>query len=228
MSDPEFWEAIDNNDVEAVTELLRVSPDLVFSRYPGEADKPGYGYSNNARALIPVPADFPYTNTALHTTAKNKGRAPMAELLLLNGADPNAMGFESNKGIAPAIVITAWEGDLATLEVLLDHGADPNLLASAESALYAAIEHNAQDKVDLLLSRGAKHDVFTASMSGALEEVKLMVRAYPWLIDRRSPKRNRTAEEEAKHFERFEVVAFLEKFANDWERRESNTVDDFV
>ena len=55
-----------------------------------------------------------------------------------------------------------------------------------------------------------------------------MVQASPWFIDRRSLKRNRTAAAEARHFERFEVVVFLEEFANDWEKRDSNTVDDFA
>lgn len=65
-------------------------------------------------------------------------------------------------------------------------------------------------------------------MSGALDEVEFMVRAYPWLINRRSLKRNRTAEEEARHYGQSQVVAFLEEFARDWETRESNTVDDFT
>ena len=55
-----------------------------------------------------------------------------------------------------------------------------------------------------------------------------MVQASQWFIDRRSLKRNRTAAAEARHFERFEVVVFLEEFANDWEKRDRNTVDDFA
>ena len=158
MSESEFWDAVDSNDVERVARLVEATPELVNARFRGDAWNPGYGWSNAARQSIPVPGGFPYTNTALHTAAVNKGRAPLAELLLKSGADPNAMGFETNKGIAPAIVLAAWEGDLATMEVLLRHGGDPNVYGSAESALYTAIEHNAQDKVELLLSNGARHD----------------------------------------------------------------------
>ena len=65
-------------------------------------------------------------------------------------------------------------------------------------------------------------------MSGDLEAVKFIVRAYPWSVDRRSMKRNRTALEEAEHYGQSNVKDFLEGFAAEWATRESNTVDDFV
>ncbi len=58
------------------------------------------------------------------------------------------MGYNGNKGVAPTVVLAAWEGDFDVLRVLLESGADPNRPASAESALYCAIEHTDLDAPD--------------------------------------------------------------------------------
>lgn len=130
----------------------------------------------------------------------------MVRLLLQFGADPNAIGYEDNKGLTPAAVLAAWEGSLETLRILFEGGADPNLRASAETALYTAAEHQAFDKVELLLSFGARHDLFTTSILGKVDVVKRMLAAYPTLREVRSLKRNRTPREEAEHFKQDEVL----------------------
>ena len=100
------------------------------------------------------------------------------------------------------------------LRVLLENGADPNRPASAESALYAAIEHTEPDapepnKVSLLLEHGAEQDIFTAAMTGRTALVESLLDEYDPLIDRRSLKRNRTPLEEAVHFGRWETAERL-------------------
>jgi ankyrin repeat protein len=145
-----------------VRELLSASPQLVRACFKGEAWRPGQVYDCDAGGPVATPDGYPFSNTALHTAAV-LGRAELARVLLEHGADPNDIGYEGNKGLTPPLVLAAWEGNFDTLRILLDFGADPNLPASAETALYTAAEHGALDKVDLLLERGARHDIFTAA-----------------------------------------------------------------
>ena len=210
MSEADFWKAVRENDVRTVGDLLSQTPDLTNARIKGEAWVPGHVWDHKIRGQAPAPEDFPFSNAALHTAAVNEGRADLAKVLLQHGADVNDIGFEPNKGLTPPLVLTAWEGDTDTLRVLLDFGADPNLPASSETALYTAIEHTAPDKIELLLERGARHDVFTAAMIGDVDLVRRMIRAMPALLRARSHKRGRTPAEEAAHYNRDDVVRFLQ------------------
>ena len=200
MTIDDFWNAVADNDTDSVSDLLNESPSLVNERFHGIAWHPDERKK---------PSQFPFTNTALHCAAVNS-QVKLATLLLSKGADPNAVGYEDNKGLTPAIVLAAWEGSLETLEVLLDHGANPNLVASAESALYTAAEHGSLDKVQLLLERGAQHDIFTAAIVGDVARVRLFLKAYPTLREARSLKRARTPREEAVAHNRKEVVQIFE------------------
>lgn len=197
-----FWTAVADDDIDCVKTLLDQHPELVRERYFGVAWKPE-----------PVEG-VQFTNTALHTTAVNS-QVELAKLLIENGADVDAIGYEENKGLTPPIVLAAWEGSVEMLRLLLDAGADPNLAASAETALYCATEHDAAAKVELLLERDARHDVFTAAILGEVELVKQFVTAYPPLIHARSLKRNRTAREEAQHFGQEEIVQLLSAIETD-------------
>ena len=206
MTIEQYWKAVANNDTATLTNLLAASPEWVGERFVGNAWSPVDTLDEGTSA-----EEHDFTNTALHTAAVN-ARAEMVKILLQHGADPNAIGFEKdNKGLAPPVVLAAWEGSLETLRALLDGGADPNVPASAETALYTAAEHGSADKVDLLLSYGARHDVFTASIVGDVRLVKRLLAAYPPLRNARSTKRNRTPLEEAEHHNQAEIVKL---FAN--------------
>ncbi|MBT3271011.1 hypothetical protein HN371_27970 [Candidatus Poribacteria bacterium] len=186
----ELWSALADRDVPAASAALDGRPDAVHER----AAQPPTRFSG-------PPAPYK-TNTPLTYAAVRRGQADMLGMLLGRGADVNALGYNENKGIAPAIVLAGWEGDVDMLRVLLEAGADPNLPASNESALYAAIEHTAADaptpnKVSVLLDGGARHDIFTAAMVGDVEAVREQVDACPGLLSQRSPKRGRTPLEEA-------------------------------
>ena len=210
MSDA-FWHAVDTNNVATVADLLKTSPALVNEQYRGEAWKPKHIWSPEFNNQVTAPPDFSFTNTALHTAAVN-GRTELADLLLANGADVNAMGFEPNKGLTPPVVLAAWEGTLETLRTLLVHGADPNIAASAETALYTAAEHRSDQKCQLLLAHGARHDIFTAAILGDVQTAKRLLLAYPSLREARSLKRGRTPAEEAAHHNQTQVLQLFQQW----------------
>jgi hypothetical protein len=192
-----FWNAVAENDVAACELLLNNDPSLVSARYFGIAWTPE-----------PNPS-IHFSNTALHTASVNS-RVDVAKLLIRFGADVNAIGYEDNKGLTPPIVLAAWEGSTEMLQCLLDAGADPNLAASAETALYCAAEHGASEKVDTLLISGARYDVFTAAILGEVEILKQFLTAYRPLLNARSLKRNRTVREEAEHHQQAAIVKLLD------------------
>jgi ankyrin repeat protein len=205
-----YFRCVRANDVSQVRAILTSYPDLVHQRIadlsaePWQAAEPANRKSNTALHW-----------TALHYTAPaGQSYAPLAQVLIEYGADIDALGYNENKGVAPAVVLAAWEGELALLRILLEAGADPNLPATAESALYAALEHTAPDaappnKVSVLLEYGAQHDIFTAAMSGRTDLVETFLNEYDALIDRRSLKRNRTPLEEAVTYSRWQVAQLL-------------------
>jgi ankyrin repeat protein len=93
--------------------------------------------------------------------AAQTGNIPLAEFLLENGADPNAI---ANNGETPLIL--AVENDCQEMVVfLLDNNADPDLKTEkfgSETALIAAIGSNgwkALKIAELLLEKGANPDV---------------------------------------------------------------------
>ena len=203
-----YFQAVRANDLDRVQEILEVEPALVHQRVADLSAEP----------WAPADPGDRQSNTALHWAAVRGWRkaalAPLAQILIDYGADVDAMGYNGNKGVAPTVVLAAWEGDFDVLRVLLESGADPNRPASAESALYCAIEHTDLDapdpnKVSLLLEHGAEHDVFTAAMTGATDLVDELLDDYDPLIERRSLKRGRTPLEEAVNYGRWETAERL-------------------
>lgn len=197
----EFWKAIKEGDLDKVRAELENDPELVRSTYPGEA-----------RSLN-LESDSPFTNTALHFAAIHD-QVDLAQLLLEKQADVNTIGYEPGRGLAPALVLATAEGGLDMVRLLLDSGADPNLGASAETALYTAIENQMQDKVELLLERGARHDVFTAAMIGDCDLTVYFLEACPPLLKARSLKRNRTPWDEAATHEQDDVMSAIRKWTD--------------
>lgn len=183
MSVTNFWQAVLTADLPTLRSLLQQEPGLVNQTYEGVA-----------RNLEPTSNGF--TNTALHYAVLH-GQHEVVECLLEAGADVNAMGFEPGRGLTPALVLAVAEADLEMVKLLCAKGADVNLPASAETPLFTAIEEGFQDKVEVLLAHGARHDVFTAAITGQTALVVRHLEAYPSLLKARDLKRNRTPWEEA-------------------------------
>lgn len=193
----QYFAAARANDVAQVRKILKACPKLVDQRIADLTEQTWRAVDAHQR----------HSNTVLHWTTtpwgqQSESHVELAQALIDHGADVDALGYNENKGVAPAVVLAAWEGELGVLRALLDSGANPNKPGSAESALYCAIEHTAHDapkpnKVSILLDNGAEHDIFTAAMVGRIDLVEQFIEDYHPLIDRRSLKRNRTPIEEA-------------------------------
>ena len=212
-AEQQFWSAIaghrKGDDLSAVAKLLNEEPELVHARFRGVAWGPNKWTAPGAKTPSEPPEDFLFTNSAVHFAAVN-GHDDLLDLLLGSDAAPDDIGYEENKGLTPPIVLAAWEGTVETVRILLEHGADPNLSASAETAMYTAAEHGAKEKVDLLLQYGAQLDIFSAAIMGDAESVAIMLYAYPALSQARSLKRNRTPAEEARHHNQQTVIDLFE------------------
>ncbi|MGV8959978.1 MAG: ankyrin repeat domain-containing protein [Stenotrophomonas sp.] len=129
--------ATENGDKEAVRHLMTdedVDPDKIFARREG----------------IPLVA-WPLRAQNLEGL----------RALLENGADPNAREFNlvdgRKLGFNNAMVFAAKMDDPRFLELLLDHGGDPNTRSSArETLMYLAfLSGNQWKNVQLLVERGA-------------------------------------------------------------------------
>ena len=193
----EYWAALEEQKADVLDRLLRSSPELVHSAI------------NSNPWTLEIDESYPYETRGVHFCSFS-GREQLLQILLKHGPDLEVITFEENKGLTTPLVLAAWEGSVESCRLLLDAGANPNTWASAESPLYTAAEHHAWDKVALLVKYGAKHDIFTACICGELETVKSQIVAYRPLLERRSPKRNRTPLEEATEHQQDQVVEFLE------------------
>jgi ankyrin repeat protein len=81
------------------------------------------------------------------------GRRDLVALLLAAGADPNAP--EADVHVTFPLVAAAKHNDLAMVQMLLEHGANPSAMIDAgEVALLEAIEHDNRDMANLIASYG--------------------------------------------------------------------------
>ncbi|MFN3194010.1 MAG: hypothetical protein ACE361_26100 [Aureliella sp.] len=108
------------------------------------------------------------------------------------GFKPSWKNEQVNRSLAQDFVIFA-HSDLKMVEKLLAR--EPNLLNAAidwgngdfETALGGASHMGRKDIVEYLLSKGARMDLFCATMMGMLDVVKAMLTLEPKLIDARGP-----------------------------------------
>lgn len=178
-----FFAAVRARDVAAIDRMLVEHPALVDARCPGDNRLLGVVWTDHNRAE-PVPPGDPRSSTALHHAAVN-GMADVAATLLAHGMDPDVGGYDNNHAFTVPIVLAAWEGNVATVRVLLEGGADPNLDPSHVcTAIVTAAGHGRGDKVALLLAHGAQPGIHTAARLGMVERVEQLLAADPGLAAR--------------------------------------------
>lgn len=108
------------------------------------------------------------------------GHTDIARMLLERGADPCWPEQGSEKGAS--LHMAASAGDRELVELLLDHGADPNShIDSAGNAVFAA---STPELRKLLMSRGGTVDPYDLVWQDEDDEVMRLVTADPRLADR--------------------------------------------
>ena len=158
MAPPDIYNAAVFGDLKSVEALLDQDPALVNSR-----DKYGFTplhgvvgehHFELAEYLISKGADVNARNdfgiTPLHLAAYPE----MVKILLKHGAELEA---RENGGGTPLHILSEHPDALDVIRELLEHGADVNARdSSGSTALDTVLARDELDKVELLLSFGAK------------------------------------------------------------------------
>lgn len=156
-ADP-FFVACFTGDLEMLREMLRREPSLVKERGPGGT-------------------------TALHAALRHPDAM---RLLLEHGADPNARDVGDN---ALPLHFAAGYGPIESVRVLLDAGSDVHgagdLHAMDVIGWATIFAEPRRDVVDLLVERGARHNIFSAIALGDPDLVQRIVESDPGALARR-------------------------------------------
>jgi ankyrin repeat protein len=161
-------------DVNAVAAVLAQDPDL---------------------ALAEIGAEGGRTRTPLHQVVPGDGEPleqehmEIARLLIDAGADPNALGWVPNHGLAPALTQAAWGGHTAMVRLLIQHGADPAGRSgpgtSRERPIDTAARHGHGEAVEALIGAGAGFTTENVLQAGLVERLRRLLRDYPLVARRR-------------------------------------------
>lgn len=166
----EFFEAGAAGDVDRLRPMLADDPALVRSTIAGN----------------------PYGGwTALHEAAK-RGNVEVVRLLLSHGADPNAR--EEGDNTYP-LHWAAARGDIPIMSALLDAGGDVHGFGADHAGdvigwgtFFTEPGKDVRAVADFLVSRGARHNVFSAMCVGDLDLVRSVVEQNPEELERRLSK----------------------------------------
>ena len=156
----ELLEALYRGDDDKVSELLAADPELnVF-------EAAAFGRTDRLRNLLDEDPDraneFGDDGFQPLGLACFFGHVGAARLLLNRGADPNTLARNEHIQAGPLHSASASEGkDEETryelCELLLDHGADPNLEQGGGFTALDAARQNGDERLErLLLDRGAR------------------------------------------------------------------------
>lgn len=189
--DGQLFEAARTGDVGRLTTLLEKHPEKLYAR------------------------DKPYEWTLLHSAARN-GHLAAVELLLTRGLDPNTRETGDN---TYAMHWAAAGGHLEVVRRLADAGGDvigegddhqggvigwATCWPGADDAAHRAV-------ADLLVSRGARHHIFSAIALSLTDEVRRIVADEPSALNRRQSRNetNRTPLHFAVLMNRPDMIALL-------------------
>jgi len=160
-NDKPLIDAASNGDVQTLTELLATDPSAVHRRMGV------------------------HLQTLLHLSA-TEGHVDAVKLLIDKGADPNVRDKGDN---ALPIHFAAERGHLEVVKVLVEGGSDVQGGGDVHGLSvigWATCFRPYREKVaEYLLSRGAKHHIFSAVAMGDLYEIRRIVETDPSAITRR-------------------------------------------
>lgn len=154
-------QAVEQGNFAAVTSILQSEPALATGIYHTR---------------------FNEGATLLHHLCINQQASPaIAELLIAAGADVNSR--LCREGQTP-LMLAAWRGNTALAEVVLRHGADPNLAAEyGRTPLDTAVMHCHQDIIDLLVRAGAACTLPHLIAARRDEAALLLLETHPALLN---------------------------------------------
>ena len=162
--DDQLFDAARNGDIVALTSLLNAQPDSLQAR------------------------NKPYEHTLLHVAAF-AGQLPIVDLLLERGLDVNAREKGDN---TYAMHWAAAAGHVDVVRRLADaggdvvgHGDDHELEVIGWASCWEGIDQRHRAISEFLVSRGARHHIFSAIALDLTDEVRRIVAADPSALSRR-------------------------------------------
>lgn len=167
----EILEAVDDGDAEKVAQLIEANPSLVHAR---------------------VASDITSGDTLLHRAdprATNGSRMmnrhlEVAQLLIDNGIDIDAMGGCGDSCFTPPIDASTWIGNRRMVELLLKNGADPDRRYwSMTPPVRTAANHNGKAIFRLLVKAGAKYTIYETVQMGFLKLTRELIDKQPELVN---------------------------------------------
>jgi hypothetical protein len=164
IEDPDFRKAvdlIDRGDVGGLRDHLRVHPGLVRRRVLFE----GGNYFREP-TLLEFVAENPVRHDRLPPNIVDVARA-----ILDAGAAADRRAIDETLGLVCSGRVPREHGvQVPLIDLLCDHGADPN------GAMLAALGHGELDAVAALIRRGAAIDLVAAAAMGRREEARAALR----------------------------------------------------
>jgi ankyrin repeat protein len=153
-------DAVQNDDQATVQALLRQKVDVNAAQGDGTTALHWAAFNDNlnlTKLLLAAGANVKATTrdgaiTPLMMACRN-GSAPMIDLLLKAGANPNSATVTGTT----ALMMAASSGSADAVRVLLDHGANVNAtdVAHGQTALMFAASLNRADTIKVLMAHGA-------------------------------------------------------------------------
>jgi len=182
----DIWDTLSaarDGDVAALRALLEQDPNLYRAEY--WYTQPIHfavreGHVGALRVLLDAGADPAWVGLEredLATVARDRGHTEVAQLLETRRSRPSRVEPAGSPAVESPIHAAAESGDVALVELLLAHGADPNAtIDSAGSATYAAVTPELRA---LLVANGGRLNPYDLVWLGEHDEVLRRVTADP-------------------------------------------------
>ncbi|MDE0662148.1 MAG: ankyrin repeat domain-containing protein [Gammaproteobacteria bacterium] len=150
-------DAVDAGDAERLKPLIEANPSLVHARVASDI---------TCGDTVLHRADPRATNGARMT----KGHLTVAQLLIDNGIDINAMGGCGDSCFTPPIDASSWIGNQRMAALLLENGADPNCAYwTMGKPVRTAANHKGKAIFRMLLKAGADYTLYETVALGFLK-----------------------------------------------------------
>jgi ankyrin repeat protein len=160
ITDPAFRRAVDlldAGDADRLRDHLRAHPEVIHQRVVFEG-----GNYFQSPSLLEFAAENPIRHGCLPDNI-----VEIAKVILDAGAKTDRSALDATLGLVASGRVARKSGaQIPLIDLLCDHGADPN------QGLLTALAHAEFEAVDALLRRGAAMDLTAAAATGRLAEAR--------------------------------------------------------